>query len=138
MDAVVDRYFPVLDALESELEDIEKDIFVRNAARLNIVALYELKQKLMTLKHAVDPLRAATTADMNVEDLRLRNGICNVIAPGDRIHRGVRIVACVVSSIMRCSGGPVDRQSAAASDRLAVVALPTLRPGADRNVALSG
>jgi len=60
IDAVVDRYFPVLDGLESELEEIENEIFAHNAARSNIEALYELKQKLMTLKHAVDPLRAGT------------------------------------------------------------------------------
>ena len=28
MDTVVDRYFPVLDALETELEQIEEQIFV--------------------------------------------------------------------------------------------------------------
>jgi magnesium transporter len=57
MDAVVDRYFPVLDQLENDLEDIEKRIFVADGVpRTNIQALYELKQRLMTLKHAVAPL----------------------------------------------------------------------------------
>jgi len=60
MDNVVDRYFPVIDALESELETIEEQIFERNAARSNIKSLYALKKKLMTLKHAVDPLMEAT------------------------------------------------------------------------------
>jgi magnesium transporter len=60
MDNVVDRYFPVIDALETELEKIEEQIFEQNAARGNIQALYALKQKLMTLKHAVDPLMEAT------------------------------------------------------------------------------
>jgi magnesium transporter len=57
MDAVVDRYFPVLDQLEVELEGIEKRIFTIDVdARTNILALYNLKQCLMTLKHAVAPL----------------------------------------------------------------------------------
>jgi magnesium transporter len=57
MDAVVDRYFPILDQLEDQLEDIEKRIFtVDGDPRANIQALYELKQRLMTLKHAVAPL----------------------------------------------------------------------------------
>lgn len=56
MDAVVDRYFPVLDALETELEDIEEQIFVKGSARSNIERLYELKRKVTTLKHAVAPL----------------------------------------------------------------------------------
>ncbi len=59
MDAVVDRYFPVLDALETDLERIDDQIFKRNTARSNIEALYNLKQKLMTLKHAVEPLMEA-------------------------------------------------------------------------------
>ncbi len=56
IDKVVDRYFPVLDQLETELETIEEQIFVKSQARSNIEALYDLKRKLMTLKHAVDPL----------------------------------------------------------------------------------
>ncbi len=60
MDAVVDRYFPVLDALETELERLEERIFAGASARANIEALYALKQRLMTLKHAVEPLLEAT------------------------------------------------------------------------------
>jgi magnesium transporter len=57
MDAVVDRYFPVLDHLENDLERIEERIFAANGSpRANMEALYELKQRLMTLKHAVGPL----------------------------------------------------------------------------------
>jgi magnesium transporter len=59
IDKVVDRYFPVLDQLETELEAIEEQIFVKNQARSNIEALYGLKRKLMILKHAVDPLLEA-------------------------------------------------------------------------------
>lgn len=59
MDAVVDRYFPVLDALETELETIERKIFAETSPRANIEALYSLKQQLMTLKHAVGPLLEA-------------------------------------------------------------------------------
>jgi magnesium transporter len=56
MDAVVDRYFPVLDAFETELENIEEHIFVKGSARSNIERLYALKRKVMVLKHAVAPL----------------------------------------------------------------------------------
>ena len=56
MDAAVDRYFPVLDALETELEGIEERIFTGSSARANIEELYALKQKLATLKHAIGPL----------------------------------------------------------------------------------
>jgi magnesium transporter len=56
MDAVVDRYFPVLDALETELEAIEERIFANTSPRANIEALYYVKQKLTVLKHAAGPL----------------------------------------------------------------------------------
>ena len=56
MDAVVDRYFPIIDALEVELEGIEQQIFVRGAARANIEQLYGLKRRIMVVKHAVTPL----------------------------------------------------------------------------------
>ena len=59
IDAVVDRYFPVIEALEGELERVEERIFTGSSTRANIEALYALKQKLMTLKHAVDPLLEA-------------------------------------------------------------------------------
>ena len=60
MDAVVDRYFPVIDAFEVELEAIEQRIFTKGSARENIKQLYELKQRLTLLKHAVAPLLEGT------------------------------------------------------------------------------
>jgi hypothetical protein len=57
VDAVVDRYFPVVDALETELEKIEGRIFEDDtSARANIEALYDLKRELMVVRHAVEPL----------------------------------------------------------------------------------
>jgi magnesium transporter len=55
MDAVVDRYFPIVDLLESELEEIEQSIFVRGAQLTNITRLYELKRRLMLMRRAVAP-----------------------------------------------------------------------------------
>ena len=57
MDAVVDRYFPVMEALEVELETIEQQIFTdKGRPRESIKRLYSLKRRLMRLKHAVEPL----------------------------------------------------------------------------------
>jgi magnesium transporter len=56
MDAVVDRYFPILEVLQTELESIEERIFIRGATRVNVQRLYELKRKVVVLKHAVSPL----------------------------------------------------------------------------------
>ena len=60
VDAVVDRYFPVVDMLESELESIEDHIFgMQGKQRDNVERLYELKRKAQTLRHAVVPLMDA-------------------------------------------------------------------------------
>lgn len=60
IDAVVDRYFPVTDAFEQELETIEEQIFSKGSERANIERLYQLKRKVLVLKHAVTPLMEAT------------------------------------------------------------------------------
>ncbi|MGH7854384.1 MAG: magnesium and cobalt transport protein CorA, partial [Candidatus Binatia bacterium] len=60
MDAVVDRYFPVLDSIESAIEDIEESIFADQPVREQIEALYSAKRRLMILKHATEPLLEAT------------------------------------------------------------------------------
>jgi len=59
IDAVVDRYFPVLDAIEDEFEKFEEQIFSGNSLRANIEGLYYVRQKLTTLQHAVVPLLEA-------------------------------------------------------------------------------
>ena len=56
MDAVVDRYFPVMDAMENRLETIEEQIFMKDAQRANIERLYELKREVLRFRHAVSPL----------------------------------------------------------------------------------
>ncbi len=56
MDAVVDRYFPLLDAIETELDTIETQIFESGAARWNIERLYALKRRATVVRHAVAPL----------------------------------------------------------------------------------
>jgi magnesium transporter len=59
LDAVVDRYFPVIEELESELETVEEQIFTKGLQRSNIERLYQLKRKVTVLKHAVTPLMEA-------------------------------------------------------------------------------
>ena len=59
LDAVVDRYFPVIDALETDLESIEDQIFEPHLGRANIERLYVLKRKIGVVKHAVAPLQEA-------------------------------------------------------------------------------
>ncbi|WP_293776688.1 magnesium/cobalt transporter CorA [uncultured Oxalicibacterium sp.] len=59
MDAVVDRYFPVVEALEAHLDRIEGSIFQTQQQRDNIEQLYDLKRDVVMLKHIVAPLMEA-------------------------------------------------------------------------------
>ncbi len=56
LDNVVDRYFPVLDQLTAEIEEVEERIFAGQTTRAQIETLYLLKRKLMMIDHAAQPL----------------------------------------------------------------------------------
>jgi magnesium transporter len=56
LDAVVDRYFPIIDTLETELEAVEAQIFEPGTSQGNIQRLYELKRDIGIVRHAVAPL----------------------------------------------------------------------------------
>ena len=56
LDAVVDRYFPIIDRLETELEELEDQMFDAGTAQANIQRLYELKRESGVVRHAVTPL----------------------------------------------------------------------------------
>src|SRR6478609_1631503 len=53
IDNVVDRYFPVLDLLETRLDASEEQLFASASSRGKIEELYVIKRQLMTLKHVV-------------------------------------------------------------------------------------
>ncbi|MBL0691211.1 MAG: magnesium/cobalt transporter CorA [SAR324 cluster bacterium] len=56
IDGVVDLYFPILYVLENELDQIEENIFNQQASRTLIIKLYNLKNKVTQLRHAIAPL----------------------------------------------------------------------------------
>jgi len=56
MDFVVDNYFPIVDALEEELETLEETIFAGGMDRGATQRIYSLKRDLVSLKRAVSPL----------------------------------------------------------------------------------
>lgn len=62
MDNVVDSYFPLLNLLEAELEEVEERIFEKKAsARLIMEDLYTLKRRLTLLHHTTAPLVEAVS-----------------------------------------------------------------------------
>jgi len=56
MDFIVDRYFPVVHGLETELETIEEKIFNDRPSRETTEQIYQLKRELLEVKRAVSPL----------------------------------------------------------------------------------
>jgi magnesium transporter len=56
MDFVVDQYFPIVDALEDDLEALEEDIFNERISRETTMRIYTLKRDLLEIKRGVSPL----------------------------------------------------------------------------------
>lgn len=56
MDFIVDNYFPVLHALEAEIDALEDHVFKQRTTRADIERIYELRHELMTLRRAIQPL----------------------------------------------------------------------------------
>ena len=137
MDAVVDRYFPVMDALETELERIEDKIFKRNTARSNIEALYSLKQKLMTLKHAVEPLMEATGKLRGSRVPQVCRGMQeyfrDVFDHLQRIHTTIESIRDMQATAIQVNLGMINLNETEVTKKLAawaaIIAIPTLIAG---------
>lgn len=77
MDFVVDNYYPVLEALRDNFEQLEADIFNGQLNRESIGRLYELKRELQVLRSAAAPVLDITDAlirlhpDLIHKDMRL-------------------------------------------------------------------
>ena len=56
MDAIVDQYFPVIDALETELSELEEKVFREKFRRETTASFYSLKRQMLDAKRAVSPL----------------------------------------------------------------------------------
>jgi magnesium transporter len=56
MDLIVDQYFPIVDVLEDELEELEEEIFGEAFSRESTQRIYHLKRQLLEVKRAVSPL----------------------------------------------------------------------------------
>lgn len=123
MDAVVDRYFPVIEALESELDAIEEKIFAQKSQRANIEQLYDLKRKTTQLKHAVGPLIDAVG--------RLHGGRVPIVCAGtqeyfrdvhdhlQRINTSINAIRDTISTAIQVSLSMVAIEENDVSKRLA-------------------
>jgi len=137
IDKVVDRYFPVLDALETELETIEEQIFVKNQARSNIEALYALKRKLMTLKHAVDPLLEAVGKLYGGRVPQICSGMGeyfrDVYDHLQRLHSTIEGIREMLTTAIQVNLGMISLNETEVTKKLAgwaaIIAVPTMIAG---------
>jgi magnesium transporter len=137
MDAVVDRYFPILQTVEADLERIEEDIFAANSPRANIEALYALKQRLMAFRHAVTPLLESLG---NISGARVP-GMCSGMQEyfrdvSDHLHRLSQTIESIrdtVSTAISVNLSLITLQESETMKRLAayaaLIAVPTLIVG---------
>jgi len=56
MDFIIDKYFPVVNDLEQELEKLEDSIFKEKPSRETTEQIYQLKRELLEVKRAVSPM----------------------------------------------------------------------------------
>jgi len=56
MDFIVDRYFPIIDGLEDEIEELEESILSGREDHDVLTAIADLRRDLLDMRHAVAPL----------------------------------------------------------------------------------
>lgn len=137
MDFVVDQYFPILDALESELDELEEQIFSGKFVRSITARLYHLRRDLLSLRQAVTPL-----IDVSARLTRMES---NLISPDIRpyfqdVHDHVIRIADLIDNLQQLSHSALEANLALISvtqnddtKRLAawaaILAVPTLIAG---------
>jgi magnesium transporter len=137
MDAVVDRYFPVLHELEAELEGIEERIFANVSPRANIEALYAMKQKLMVFRHAVAPLLEAlgniTGARVHVMCSGMQEYFRDISDHLMRLNQTIESVRDTIATAISVNLSMINLQESENMKRLAayaaLIAVPTLVAG---------
>jgi magnesium transporter len=137
MDFIVDQYFPVIDALEAELDDLEEQIFSGKFVRKVAERIYHLRRDLLAIKQAVTPLIDVSS--------RLTRGSARLISEDSKpyfqdVHDHVVLIADLVDSLQQLSQTALESNlaliSVAQNDdtkRLAawaaIIAVPTMIAG---------
>ncbi len=137
LDFIVDQYFPVIDALEAELDELEDHIFSGKFVRSVTSRIYHLRRDLLAIKQAVTPL-----IDVSAHLMRTNS---NLIAPDARpyfqdVHDHVIRITDLIDNLQQLSHTALDSNlaliSVAQNDdtkRLAawaaILAVPTMIAG---------
>lgn len=100
IDFVVDQYFPVIDALEQEIDELEDQIFSGKFIRSVTERIYHLQRDLLALKQAITPL-----SDVSLQLTRIKSKLI----PADSqpyfqdVHDHVMRIANLVDNLHQLS-----------------------------------
>ena len=67
MDFVVDRYFPIIHELETEVDELEEGVFTHKSGAKEIERIYELRHELLLLRRMIHPLQEVCTRMMRFD-----------------------------------------------------------------------
>jgi magnesium transporter len=137
IDWIVDGYFPVIEALEEDLQHLEELIFAEKPSRGTTRQIYDLKRKLVEIKRAVSPLIDMCTRlmrfDLDVipEDTRpyFRDIYDHVIRINEMVDSSREILGTALEanfSLISISQNEVQKRFAGWA---AILAVPTLIAG---------
>ena len=136
MDAIVDRYFPVLDELEARLERVEQQIFAGAPTRANVEALYgssrsspscSTRRVRCSRRPASSSARACPPSARTQEYYRdVHDHLHRINQSIDSLREMVNTAMSVNLSLISLAG---ERDDEAAGGLAALVAVPTLIAG---------
>ena len=137
MDFIVDQYFPIVDALEDELEALEQDIFGEAFDRETTTRIYRLKRQLLEVKRAVSPLvdvcNQLMRFDLQLIPEDIRPYFRDVYDHAIRINEMVDILRELLTSALEANLSLISVAQNEAMKRLAgwaaIIAVPTMIAG---------
>jgi magnesium transporter len=137
MDFIVDQYFPVVDALASELEQLEDAIFGERFNREATEAIYHLKRSLLEFKRAVSPLvdicNRLVRFDLEVMPEEVRPYVRDVYDHSVRINESVDTLRELLTSALEANLSLIAAAQNESTKKLAawaaIIAVPTMIAG---------
>ena len=137
MDFVVDQYFPVVDALEDELDELEGEILNETLSRATTRRIYLLRRELLELKRAVSPIvdicNRLMRADMEVIPEDTRPYFRDIYDHAVRINEIVDALRELLTTALEASLSLMSLTQNESMKRLtawaAIIAVPTMVAG---------
>ena len=137
MDFIVDQYFPIMDAMEDRLEDLEAEIFGETMNRGTTKRIYNLRRELVALKRAVVPLIDVSSrltryeGDLIPEDTRpyFRDVYDHVIRINEMIDTQRELLTTALDANLSLVSVQQNEHTKRLAAWAAMIAVPTMSAG---------